>query len=369
MIRLLLLSFFFFLTLRADFWSVADSNETNNTIVELPKVLYLNFTKMPERIVRGEIFSVTIKTLSTVQEIEDVEYELSNFEGVEPLNYSLPYREIYPKYYDDTFYFLATKSKVKLPDFTATLIDGRENQYKKTTLSGNTINVITLNPKKDYANIIANSFELAEYRTTSYDKTHNIVVFVANAQNCNIKSFQLNNVYKQGIESSTESIFDSKITYYAVIDKKIQNFSFSYFNLIKNKFVKIDIPIIVDDDSVTTQTDLKPKDQSREMLKMSIAASVAFIALLFVLYRKKYIYAVFILIPLLYISYTLVPTKDICIKSGSNIRLLPVENGTIFETTQSVIRLEKEGSVKEFIKVKLQNQKIGWVKNEDICSN
>jgi len=264
---------------------------------------------------------------------------------------------------------LATKSKVKLPDFTATLIDGRENQYKKTTLSGNTINVITLNPKKDYANIIANSFELAEYRTTSYDKTHNIVVFVANAQNCNIKSFQLNNVYKQGIESSTESIFDSKITYYAVIDKKIQNFSFSYFNLIKNKFVKIDIPIIVDDDSVTTQTDLKPKDQSREMLKMSIAASVAFIALLFVLYRKKYIYAVFILIPLLYISYTLVPTKDICIKSGSNIRLLPVENGTIFETTQSVIRLEKEGSVKEFIKVKLQNQKIGWVKNEDICSN
>lgn len=102
---------------------------------------------------------------------------------------------------------------------------------------------------------------------------------------------------------------------------------------------------------------------------MSIAASVAFIALLFVLYRKKYIYAVFILIPLLYISYTLVPTKDICIKSGSNIRLLPVENGTIFETTQSVIRLEKEGSVKEFIKVKLQNQKIGWVKNEDICSN
>ncbi len=153
-----------------------------------------------------------------------------------------------------------------------------------------------------------------------------------------------------------------------MINKDIENFSFSYFDLKKNKYSHLVIPIIVNDDSVTTQSDLKPKDQSRERLKMFIAAGVAFIGLIFILWRKKYIYLIFILIPLAYIVYIGMPSKELCIKTGSQIHLLPVQNGTIFETTQTTIYLQKEGSVKNFVKVKLQNDKIGWVKNEDICS-
>lgn len=367
MIRLLFISLFFFITLRADFFTSADVNQTQvNTV--LPKVLYLSFKETPTRVLQGEIFSVTIKTLSTVKNFTDIEYELSNSIGLEPLNYSLPYREIDAKYYYDTFYFLAKEPKVRLPDFIATLIDDDETEFKQTTLQGTELNVITLNPKKNFSNIIADSFELLEYKTTNYDKKHNIVVFIAAAKNCDIKSFSLKNVYKQGIESQTESIFESKLTYYAVIDKEIQNFSFSYFNLKENSFKIINIPIIVDDDSVTTQSDLKPKDQSKEMLKMSIAAVVALIGLIFILLRKKYIYLVFIVFPLAYIAYLAIPQKDVCIKQGAKIYLLPVYNGTIFETTEAKIYLQKEGNVKEFVKVKLKNERIGWVKNEDLCS-
>ncbi len=367
MIRLLFFGFFLLTALRAEDFNNPDTYEVNVSST-MPKVLYLNYTEVPKRIVKGEIFSVTIKTLATVKDFIDITYLFSNYQGLESFN-EIPSREKTDKYYYDTFYFLVTKNQAKLPDITASLVTNSQVNYKKTTLLGENLNIITLNPKKDFSNIIANSFELIDYKTTSYDNKHNIIVFVATAQNCNIKALKLNNVLKQGIESITESYIDSKITYYAVIDKNIQNFSFSYFNLTKNKFMTINIPIVVDDDSVTTQSDLKPTNQSHEMIKISIAASAALIGIIFIFWRKKYIYLVFILIPLFYIAYISAPSKEVCINKDSNIYLLPVYNGTIFETTQTQTQLQKEGSIKEFTKVKLKNDKIGWVRNEDICSN
>ncbi len=374
MIRLLFLGLLFFVTLSANETTTTvnylnKSDDTNQTIstANLPKVIYLNFQKLPQRVIKGEIFSITLKTLSTVQDFTDITYRLTNQKGLKLLS-EYPYRDLDSKYYYDTFYFLTTSKYAVIPDFTATLHDYHGNIYKDTTLAGKKLNVITLNPKNDFSNILANSFELQEYKTTTYDDKHNIVVFAATATNCNIDSFKLQNVFKQGIESISESYFDSRIVYYAVINKEIENFTFSYFNLQKNRYLLLNIPIIVSDDSVTTQSDLKPKDQSRVQLKITIAAVVALISFIFILWRKKYIYLVFIIIPLVYIVYISKPSKEVCIKVGAEIYLLPVHNGTIFEKTTSEYHLQKEGNVKEFIKVKLQNKKIGWVKNEDTCS-
>jgi hypothetical protein len=340
------------------------------------KVIYLSYETVPDRVVKGEIFEVTLKALSTVKEFKDISYTLTNQIGLELLN-ETPTREIKGKYYYETFYFQVIASRAKLPNFEASLV--RDNdplnldsntsiEYQKTTLLGKKLNVITLNPKKDFSHIIADSFDLQEFKTTSYDNKHNIIIFVATATNTNIKDLYFNNVSKQGIESVTDSYLDAKVTYYIVINKEIENFSFTYFNLLRNRFQKITIPIIVDDDSVVAQSDLKPKDQSKEQLKMSIAAGIALLGFLFILWRKKYIYLILILIPLVYIMYLSIPEKDVCIKKGSDIHLLPVSNGTIFETTTTKSLFKKEGNVKNFIKIKMKNERIGWVKNEDICS-
>jgi len=337
-------------------------------LAKLPKVIYLSYKDLPKRVLKGEIFTITIKTLSTVKDFTDVLYKLSNSTGLKLLS-DYPTRDMDNRYYYETFYFLVTSRVARLPDIEATLLNYNEEQFKKTTLRGEKLNVVTLNPKKDFSNIIADHFELQEYKTTSYDQNNNIVVFTATATNCDIASFKFSNVIKQGAESIIPSYFDSKITYFAVINKELKTFSFSYFSLKNNRFINVDIPIIVSDDSVTTQSDLKPKDQSHELLKMQIAAGVALIGFIVILWRRKYIYLIFILIPLAYIAYIGVPSKEVCIKEGADIHLLPVINGTIFETTPRVYHLQKEGEAKDFTKVKLQNEKIGWVKNEDICSN
>ncbi len=364
---LIFLSLVFIATLFGNDFNNSDENQTIVKI-PMPKVLYLSFENIPERVIKGEIFSITVKTLSTTQEFQDINYKFSNYHGLKLLS-DFPDRKITAKYYYETFDFIATRSRAKLPDITAELITGDNRKFKKTTIIGKKIKIVTLNPKKEFANIIADKFELLDYKTTSYDETHNIIVFSAIAKKCDIKAFKLANVYKQGLESINESLDDSTITYYAIINKEIENFPFSYFNLQRNKFITINIPIIVNDDSVTTQTDLKPKNQSKEKLKMNIAAGVAVIGFFIILWRKKYIYLVLIIIPLGYVAYIIVPAKEVCIKQGSMIYLLPVHNGTIFETTSQQQNFDKEGSVKKFIKIKLKNEKIGWVKNEDICSH
>jgi len=77
---------------------------------------------------------------------------------------------------------------------------------------------------------------------------------------------------------------------------------------------------------------------------------------------------ILIIIPLVYIIYLAIPQEKICIKEGTQIYLLPIENSTVFETAQTQYYLTKEGQVQNFLKVKLANNKIGWVKYEDTCS-
>lgn len=347
MLKLLLLTLLFFSSLYAN------------------KVIYLSYDEVPKRVVKGEIFPITLKYLSTVKEYQDILYTFSNHDGIEILT-PTPEHEQRGKYFYDTFHLLSTKTKAKLPDVKASLI--APDEYDNTTVYGKKINVITLNPKKNFSNIIANSFELIEYKTTSFDNKSNIIVIVASATNCDIKKMKFKNITKQGIESIIESYTESRITYFLVIDKRIENFSFSYFNLIENNFSMINIPIIVDDDSVTTQSDLKPRDQSHKRIKLWIAIAVTCIMLILIVLRRKYIYLVLVMIPLAYILLLLLPDKEIFIKAGTNIYLLPLKNSTIFETTSTRMTLLKEGSIDNYIKVKLKNEKIGWVRNEDIST-
>ncbi len=329
------------------------------------KVIYATYTEVPQRVVKGEIFSATLKTLSTVKYLDGVDYSFENHPGLKILN-EIPEREYRGKYIYDKFFFLTTRSNAKLPDVNASLDSNLD--YETAFIPGKKLNVITLNPKKNFSNIIADSFELVEYKTTTFDNKRNILVLVATATNSDIASMKFQGVFKQGVESSRPSYQDSRITYFVVIDKKRENFSFSYFNLKKNRFTLINVPIIVDDDSVVAQSDLKPKNQSHDRIKSIIALLIAFIAIIIIFVRKKYVYLIFVIFPIAYVISIYTASKEICVKEGSDIRLLPVENGTIFETTTREYHLLQEGNVENFIKVKLHNNKIGWIKNEDSCS-
>jgi len=376
--RLILLSVFLFITLFAqeDVFTVVDPDlptieesfidENLTEPGERVKVLYLSYEDIPKRIVAGEMFPVTIRTLSTTDDYGQINYNFSNEVDLRVLN-KLPYRIEDGKYFYDTFYFIASSNQSRLPDIEAYIEPNPYKKYETTVLKGKKLNVIALNPKKNFSNIIADYFALVEFKTTNFDDDHNIIVFVAEAQRCDLAQMKFKNVFKQGVESMTESLEDSRVTYFVVVDKKLETFKFSYFNLQQNRFNNISIPIVVEDDKVVTQTDLKPKDQSKERIKLIVAVCVTLVLLVLIVWSKKYLYSIILIFPIAYMVFLSMPSKELCIKRGSDIYLLPVSNGTIFETTPEVIHLQQEGKTKGFVKVKLKNNKIGWVKNENIC--
>jgi len=96
----------------------------------------------------------------------------------------------------------------------------------------------------------------------------------------------------------------------------------------------------------------------KKKIKMLIAVGVIFLGVILLLWRQRYIYIVLIIIPGIYVIYLMIPQPKICIKENSKIRILPLENGTVFYVTDHRLQL----------KIELPNKKIGWVKNEDLCS-
>lgn len=331
------------------------------------KVLYQSYVKVPERVFKNEIFPLTVKTLSTIDRFSDISYSFAHGEGLRLLS-EKPERIIEGRYYFDTFYFQATSDWLRTPDITAALLYSQFRTSNPTTLQGKSIDVVTLNPGADFANVLAETFDILNYKTTHYDRNHNIAVFSIQAQRCNIEAFRLKNITKQGVESIDVSPGISTMTYFAVIPKKLDNLTFSYFNLVSETFQSVLIPIIVDDDTVSTQSDLTPIDHKHTFIKIVAAGIVATVSLILLLLRRKLVYALFVLLPGLYIAYAAVPIQHACIKEGSPIYLLPMERGTIFEMTTYQYSLEVQGAIKGYTKVKLQNDKIGWVKNEDLCT-
>lgn len=331
------------------------------------KVLYLNYESLPKRLIKGEKFSITYKVLSTDTSFDDLVYKFDNYYGLEILNRE-PIRRVEQYYYFDTFEFIASGKKLRTPDVTLYLQFNGYYKSNPTTIEGKHIPVISLNGDKRFSNIIADDFTLKNYKTTSYDNRSNVIVFSASATNCDLQSIKFQNIDKQGIESFDTNNSVSNITYYAIINKKLDTFEFTYYNLQENKFKSVVIPILVDDDSVSTQSDLKPTQNKQKIIKLIVASALLFLAVLaFVLFRKYSLF-LFIVPSIIYIVYNFIPLETICAKRNADLLLLPMEGGTIMTKLERKESFEVLNSVGEFYKIKYNN-KIGWIHNENLCSN
>ncbi len=330
------------------------------------KVIYLSYhddtykDNIPERVFNGQYFSITLKTLSTIRQHNKLKYTFKGARGATLQSHS-PQRKDKGSYVLDTFYFLATSSNIVLPNITASI--GSE----QSTLKGEKIEGVTLNPDQKFAGILADSFKVTSIDAKKYDNKHNILTFDAKAEHCNIKAFNLNGANEQGFESVKPDITTSSMTYYAVIPKKYEKLEFTYFDLTKERYMKVKIPIEVIDDSVSTQSDLKPTENKNYIIKIAAAGVVIIIALILLIVYRKWWIALFIVAPGIYIALQATPAENICVKANAPLYLLPIENATVFDVLSVQGDFEVKNSVKDYKQI-THNSKIGWVSEDDICS-
>lgn len=327
--------------------------------------LSLVHSNIPSHLYIGEIFPLTIKLTPVDIASGDIEYSLQNEEGIRVFS-PTPRRVVKGDGVYDTFYFLVQSANVRLPDITATTVS---NGTDSNPLTGASLAASTLTPPATFANVLADSFKIIDYKTTAYNQESNIVVFTAIARRCNIGTFSLPNVIKQGFESKTPNVEESKITYYAIIPNTQQSLDFTIFNLAKNRYESLSVPITVDDDTVSTQGDLSPTDARHTELKAGVAAILAVILIAMYYWRRKQWYLIASVLPFFYVVFTLLPNTSICVKKGAPLQILPIKHGTVFEVTTEETNLESESKVGDFTKIHLDDNKVGWVNKRDICSN
>lgn len=343
----------------------AESSEISNLFSSATSALNVQFVNLPQRSYIGEIISVTVKLTPPDLAAGNVEYTLQNESGIRIFS-DTPRRKVQEDAVYDTFYFLVQSAQIRLPDVTATLTS---TGAVSATLSGSALSATPLNPPSTFANVLADKFEIINYKTTPYDGDNNVVIFTAKASRCNINDFSIPNAIKQGFESKLSNVGESQMTYYAIIPNGEKNLNFSIFNLQKQRYESIMIPIIVDDDTVSTQSDLSPMDERHTELKVA-ASAVTFAALFALFYwqrQKWYLYLA--ALPLFYIIFVFLPNRDVCVKKDAPIYLLPINHGTVFEITLEEEHLEAEKEVGDFTKVQLKNNQVGWVHKRDFCSN
>jgi hypothetical protein len=328
--------------------------------------LTLEFSNLPTRPYVGEIIALSVKLTPIDIASGNIEYTLQNEEGIRIFS-DTPRRSVKGDGVYDTFYFLVQSSSIRFPDVTATLT---ANGSSSETLTGSSLSATTLSPPTGFANVLADKFQVINYKTTPYNNQSNVVIFTVKASRCNISDFSIPNAIKQGFESKLSNVGESQMTYYVIIPNGEQSLNFSYFNLSKQRYEALSIPIIVDDDTVSTgQSDLSPTDSRHTELK--VGASVVVVLVLFGLFywRRQKWYLYIAALPMFYIIFALLPNQNMCVKKDAPIYLLPIKNGTIFEMTLQKEHLEAEKEVGDFIKVHLSNDKVGWVNKRDICSN
>lgn len=342
-----------------------DSTNVNALFADVHSPLSMQFSNLPSRLYIGEIIAVTVKLTPVDLASGNIEYTLQNEQGLRIFS-ETPRRKVQEDGVYDTFYFLVLASDVRLPDVTATIIS---TGASSDTLTGTSLSATPLSPPSSFANVLADKFTIVNYKTTPYNQENNIVIFTVKASRCNIGSFSLPNAIKQGFESKLPNVGESQITYYAIIPNSEEALTFSIFNLQKQRYESLSIPIIVDDDTVSTQSDLSPTDARHTELKVGASAVTGIFLIALYYWKRQRWYLIASVLPMFYVVYALLPNQNICVKKDAPIYLLPMHHGTAFEMTLQEEHLEAGKEVGDFIKIHLGENKVGWVNKHDLCSN
>lgn len=350
-----------------DFFSFDDNDTPALPPIPEGKHLYASLLSKPERLFKGEVFALTFRTVVTVDSFETMGYRFEHARGLEFLTVE-PERKRIGHTFRDTFFFKATGTRVRLPDAVPYLSFEGNRTVDSAPLRGSSVAVTVLNPPTSFTGVLAERLKLSHAKTTNYDSRHNIIVLMVDANRSNLEDFRIPNAIQQNFESLHRDPREAHMTYYAVLPDRIRTLHLNYFDLTKQRYRSLSIPIDVEDDTVSTMSDLKPTEHSHNTQKAIFFGAAALVFVLLSLWRRSWIVFLIALGAGSYAAWLSIPLKQVCIKKGAAIYLLPTRNATVFEIAPMRHRLEAQGHIKGYTKIRLTNNKIGWVKDEDTCT-
>ncbi len=334
------------------------------------KSIFLSYEKEIKSVYVNEIFKVTVKVIAAMEN-PSFSYTLLGGKDYELKNPSAFFHQIDNNQYTIEFYFKLKSPTAKLPDIKITARNDREEKDSEILPHLNP-KIFSLKKSPKFCNVLADELKVLKFKTTNFDEKKYMFVMKIKYKRANIEDFHIPWTIKDKIEEKKGDFLDGEVIYLAYIPSNTKYFSFKYFNLQKRQFEYFSYPVILEKDELSTQLDLNPKASRFDLYKDSILGVLALIFLGFSVFKIKngqksgYIYLLLALLIGGYIVYDQLPFSDKVVKKETKVRILPTENSTIFYTPQKDVKVKVLNKRGEYIKVMFPDNKIGWVKDEDL---
>jgi len=234
-----------------------------------------------------------------------------------------------------------------------------KNTYKELLLSDlyTTTEVDKIN---NFSNVLAKNLKIKNIISSKYDNKYNMVSFTLTGKDANINDFTL------GLKDENLTIISpQKATYLGLIEKDKKNIVFYYFNTQKNNYQKIEIPVNIKEETISTQTNLNPEENTLfTPVNIFFLSIIAVLLIIFLIYQKTWLIFPPILLSA-YLIYINLPKGETYLSRGTKVYILPTKNSTVFYKAPIGSKVKILKKLKNYTKIQIQN-KIGWVKNEDI---
>lgn len=343
-----------------------DSSELGEIYQKIePKELDITSTLSMKHAYIYQIFNVKLR-VNTKQKLKFDFRINANITDLEMLTQNPEWYEVSNGVYETTIWFEAVGLDAKIDLFEINLWRNDE-LFQSKNVEIQLPKIKDLARDKNFANIVASDLVVRSIKSSSFDDNNNIVRIDFEVKNANLSLFSLNNNFKkQGIENIKGTFDRQSGDYFAIVPKYQKSIDFNYFNSKSSMFVHNSLKIEVKDDYISTQIDLNPKNSDFEKYKqITIYAIIVLCLVFFIVYRSYYAFLVGVLL-IIYAVYDAKPFNDVTLLANSQVQILPTRNSIVFYTSKSneeVKAILKQG---RYTKIMLSDNKIGWVKNENI---
>jgi len=332
------------------------------------KEIYLSYEKYPNRVFTGQKFDIQLSSiiLKDPTSYDKIITTFTTEEGIDILTTNVVWEEIKSNRYTTTISYKVYDKEFILPRITLALIkNGQIIDYISVESPKIEYEKIAINQKL-FSNIIAKNLQVHTVKTKQY--TNNILHTTLHIEgiNSNLEDIHFNSYEDQGINSLTQNYPNQSLYYYVMIPSHTKQINFTFYNTLQKEFITIQIPIILDEELVSTQTELNPYNSSILIYKQVFSG--VFLALFIIMYiiTRHNRYLILMTIMIIILAYLFIPNKKILLNENTKVYILPTSNSTVYNILDRKHIVEQINEKDKFIKVLFENENIGWIKESDV---
>lgn len=268
--------------------------------------------------------------------------------------------------YETTIHLIASSAQSNIDALTLTL---KRNGifFQNKTIKPDLPKIKNIQLRTDFANFVGENLEIKMVKSSKFNEYSNLTTIELASKNGNLSLFQIPGEFqKQGFDSLKGDYKNQTGIYFIISDNNKTNINFSYYDFTQNIFKELNLDIKVQDNDLSTQVPLNPKEGEFRLYKeLSIYIAIILFLLLFI-WKKSYYSFIIAVAFIAYAIYDNKPFSEAKLKANSKIRILPMPNSTIFAIAAKEQNVKIITKNENFTKIILQNETIGWVENESI---